>query len=964
MGTVYHSQYWARLLTLQGSGGEITSLSRSIANTCVDLNPHQVDAALFALRNPFSSGVILADEVGLGKTIEAGIVVSQKWAERKRNILIVVPATLRNQWSQELTEKFFINTKILDSKTFDSFQKNVGESPFDNTETAIICSYNFASSKAKEIAQVPWNLVVFDEAHRMRNVYHSIKRFASNPTCNKSMAHRILEAVGSAPKLLLTATPLQNSLLELYGLVGVVDGHVFGDLTSFRAQFVNARDENLRNALLRERLEHVCFRTLRKQIAEYASFTNRIPITQGFTPTQEEQELYDGISDYLQRDFLYALPSGQRRLITTVLRKLLASSTFALSNTLKKLVEKLNKLQKETDPFDDEDLDGIDSYKEEQLENDQEEQDGKILREEKEVENYSGSTSLKNERDELQRYFELASSILYNAKGDALLEALKTAFRKIDELGAAKKAVVFTESRQTQRYLVSLLEENGYAGQVVAIDGSNGDSRSQEIYKEWLDKGGAKYSSGSRNVDVKAALVERFRNNATILVATEAAAEGVNLQFCSLVVNYDLPWNPQRVEQRIGRCHRYGQKHDVVVVNFVNQDNEADVRVFQLLSEKFKLFEGVLGASDEILGALESGVDLERRILNVYQNCRTSQEIQVAFDELQQELDEKIKARLEKTQRALIENIDEEVRAKLRVRKNETQACLTQQETILLKLTRAELGDRAKFDPSGARFEWLEAAPNQPRFYNFNWKDAENRGDVFYRRDCPLAHILIERACNRKLQEATLCFNYSSHNGKISVVEELLGKSGWLELSVLTINSINRDQFLIFASTTDDGETLDEDVCRKMLTLDADVCNDFKPMPSEKLERARKELIDDYINKMDERNKEFLDEEAIKIDRWSQDQKCSLEEELKILDNEIAELKKSFIGKNVSLQEKLEKQHMIRELETKRKEKRKSLFDAQDNVDEKRDELIKKMESQLELNYECEKLFLVRWKVA
>ncbi len=123
---------------------------------------------------------------------------------------------------------------------------------------------------------------------------------------------------------------------------------------------------------------------------------------------------------------------------------------------------------------------------------------------------------------------------------------------------------------------------------------------------------------------MKAALVEHFRDDAEILVATEAAAEGINLQFCSLVVNYDLPWNPQRIEQRIGRCHRYGQQHDVVVVNFINKNNEADQRVYQLLSEKFQLFDGIFGASDEVLGTIESGVDFERRIAEIYQTCRTS----------------------------------------------------------------------------------------------------------------------------------------------------------------------------------------------------------------------------------------------------------------------------------------------------------------------------------------------------
>src|SRR5690606_26008950 len=129
-------------------------------------------------------------------------------------------------------------------------------------------------------------------------------------------------------------------------------------------------------------------------------------------------------------------------------------------------------------------------------------------------------------------------------------------------------------------------------------------------------------------------------------------------QFCSLVVNYDLPWNPQRIEQRIGRCHRYGQKHDVVVINFLNQRNEADQRVYELLKEKFNLFTGVLGASDEVLGSIESGVDFEKRILSIYQQCRTPEEIERAFQTLREELDESIQARMAETRRMLLENFD------------------------------------------------------------------------------------------------------------------------------------------------------------------------------------------------------------------------------------------------------------------------------------------------------------------
>jgi len=306
---------------------------------------------------------------------------------------------------------------------------------------------------------------------------------------------------------------------------------------------------------------------------------------------------------------------------------------------------------------------------------------------------------------------------------------------------------------------------------------------------------------------MKAVIVDHFRDEATILVATEAAAEGVNLQFCSLVVNFDLPWNPQRIEQRIGRCHRYGQKHDVVVVNFLNLRNEADKRVYELLSEKFKLFDGVFGASDEVLGALESGVDIERRIAEVYQTCRTNTDIKAAFDALQAELDAKIQARLAATRQALLEHFDEDVRSRLKLSQEKTIECLSQRERWLLELTRVELNGQARFDPQRPRFQYSGPDARQG-WYNLDWKEAETADEHFYRPDHPLAHRLINQAIARQLPAAEVAFDYTNHPSKISVLEPLVGQSGWLEVSKLTVSAVEVDEFLIFAGRTDHKQAL------------------------------------------------------------------------------------------------------------------------------------------------------------
>src|SRR3989454_11362351 len=276
---------------------------------------------------------------------------------------------------------------------------------------------------------------------------------------------------------------------------------------------------------------------------------------------------------------------------------------------------------------------------------------------------------------QLREFHALAKSIIKNSKGEVLLTALRRGFAAAAEAqqgqGAAtlqQKAVVFTESRRTQAYLFRVLEETEFTGKVMLFNGTNNDPTSKAIYQRWLAQhAGTDRISGSPSADMRAALVEHFRDHAAILIATEAAAEGINLQFCNLVVNYDLPWNPQRIEQRIGRCHRYGQKFDVVVVNFLNKNNAADQRVYQLLDEKFRLFNGVFGASDEVLGAIESGVDFEKRIVSIYQKCRTPYQIGFEFDELQKELEIEIDDKRREAREMLLNNFDQEVVEKVKV---------------------------------------------------------------------------------------------------------------------------------------------------------------------------------------------------------------------------------------------------------------------------------------------------------
>lgn len=946
--TAYHAKYIAHQLTRRCPPDSVEKLAAALVDAQVDLNPHQIDAALFAFRSPLSKGALLADEVGLGKTIEAGLVLSQKWAERKRRILVIVPSNLRTQWYQELTEKFFLPCGILESKSYNTAIKQGRFRPFEAAEI-VICSYQFAKSKAGDVHALPWDLVVIDEAHRLRNVYKP----------QNVIANTLKMALAGRDKLLLTATPLQNSLLELFGLVSFIDEHTFGDLQSFREQFANLNQAQVFETL-KARLKPVCHRTLRRQVLPYIKYTRRWPLVQDFKPDESEDRLYHLVSDYLQRENLQALPASQRSLMTLVLRKLLASSTFAIAGALGTISARLKAKLHRQEPAEslekalDQDYEALEETAEEWTED----EPAAPLSD-------TDRAALQREIADLDEFARLATSIEHNAKGKALLTALEVAFAKAAELGGVQKAIIFTESRRTQSYLQRVLSDSPFAEGVVLFNGSNTDERSKLIYAAWLERHrGMDRTTGSRTADMRAALVDYFREKGRIMIATEAGAEGINLQFCSLVVNYDLPWNPQRIEQRIGRCHRYGQLHDVVVVNFLNRSNAADLRVFQLLAEKFQLFEGVFGSSDEILGAIESGVDFEKRIAAIYQRCRKPEEIQTAFDQLQLELNFEITESMARTRQQLLENFDDEVREKLKLRDEASKAYLNSYERLLMQVTRHELDGHAEFIGDSTFRLQSNPIPHSESSIELGLYELPRRtGEAhLYRLNHPLAEALLAQAKGRDLPLVEMRFAYSDHEGKITLLEPLVGKAGWLTLSLFSVESLDQaEDHLIVAASTDDGQAMDEDVAARLLTLPGRIDQSAQLRPAlvelDSVTQHRQAVIQQDIA---ERNAGLFEAEADKLEGWADDLKVGLEREIKELDRQIKDARRAATTA-LTLEDKLAGQKQIRALESQRNEKRRSLFDAQDRVDSQRDELIQAIEGKLTQSAKTERLFAIRW---
>ena len=945
--TDHQAKYFAWELTRRRRGGDLDRIAQSLFDAAVDLNPHQIEAAVFALSNPLSRGVLLADEVGLGKTIEAALVLCQQWAERNRKLLVLCPASLRKQWASELSEKFNLPTQILDAKAWKRLKKEGIYNPLDQ-DVITIMSITFASRMERELSSVRWHLAVIDEAHKLRNAHRD----------SNIQGQALKRALAGTRKLLLTATPLQNSLIELYGLSTLIDEELFGDKLSFRSLYMRGND-NIHG--LRRRLAQFTQRTLRKDVLEYVPYTQRNAITQPFEPGEDEQRIYDLVTAYLIRGDSYGVPDRQRHLVSIIVRKLLASSSHAVVATLEVIHARLCRLRDEQ------------SIEEDWLSRfiDEEEMDDEALEESEEgdaslesVQEPIDVEALRGEIAELEQYISVARSIREDKKSHALLTALNTGFARMQETGAARKAVIFTESRRTQLYLLRFLEAHGFSGKCAMFSGGAADPSTTGIYQRWLaSHAGSDRVTGSPAIDRRTAIIDHFRASAEILICTESGAEGINLQFCSLVINYDLPWNPQRVEQRIGRCHRYGQKRDVVVINFLNQANAVDRRVLELLSDKFQLFDGVFGASDEILGRIEAGVDFESRIARIYDSCRTPEQIDAAFSALRAEMEDSIKEKMRETEARLLEHFDAEILEKLKIHRLHAEQQLDRISRMFWQLSQHQLADCAQFDSSRLTFE-LEPSPIEKAeagHYQLVRKGQAlpEQGHV-YRLTHPLGEHVLDGGRRLEPPEALLEFEMPAE--KISVLANLDTPRGWLELNLLELSSFQLEEHLVFTACTEDGVWLDADASALLMSLQAHQVGPATRTPPTAFAANVRRQCEAALSKALEENDQYFQVEREKLDQWADDQIQAAELALQDTKDKIKDAKRRARSAQ-TIDEQAAINDQIKTLESQQRGQRRDIFDVEDAIGAKRDALIEALHKRLNQSSHTIKLLRIQWRI-
>jgi SNF2 family DNA or RNA helicase len=511
----------------------------------VDQLTYQKDACLHVLREMRGRG-LLADEVGLGKTIEAGMILKEYLLRGLvHRVLVLVPASLTNQWREELATKFGLEFAIAGRRG------DWAEHPF------LICSLDTAKTtrNRNRLLENWFDLVIVDEAHRLRN--------------HQTLAWKFVAALNSKYLLLLTATPVQNDLRELYNLINLLRPGTLGTYRSFRRRYMVRGDKRLpkNTAELSELLKTVMIRTTRAKtnIRFPKRFVNIVP----FHLTEEERALYDAVTLFVRDRFTDSDRTQflKWHFVSMVLQKEIGSSTPAAQHTLRRTRQ---------DP------------------------------------------RYRNHREELDRLYDLTRAVHTHAK----LEGLLALAPRIGE-----KTIVFTQFKSTMEFLSARLREAGYTTSVF---------------------------HGGMSTAEKDEAVRTFRRRTQFLVSTEAGGEGRNLHFSRTVVNYDLPWNPMKVEQRIGRVHRLGQTGDIQIYNF-STENTVEAHVLEILHRKIDMFELVIGEMDMVLGDFAEKKTFESAVFHIWAAARNRRELERRFEDLGEQL------ALNRRRYEAVKRLDEEI---------------------------------------------------------------------------------------------------------------------------------------------------------------------------------------------------------------------------------------------------------------------------------------------------------------
>ncbi len=837
-----HRRYYAEDLVRLRRARERRRHIASQRRGRVDPNPHQIDAVMFALKRIPQGGCILADEVGLGKTIEAGLVIAQLMAESATRVLVVVPRPLLGQWQDELSLLFGIEAVEAAAPQADLAADGI-----------FLVGREYAGGQAghRRLSEAPpFDLCLIDEAHEVFAGIH--RRFDQGGQYRQDSpyartAHRVREIIGAAPVLLLSATPIQNSLSELWGLVQYVDptGTLLGDKPVFEKVFCADDGRGVaveQSEELKRRLGTVVQRTLRRQAQEFMEqpFVSRQARLYEYRMSAAERALYDDVTAYLLSPRLHAFSGSARQLLLLGFHRRMASSTAALASSLGRVAERLRGMLRGdaadvasdfSDDLEDEaeDSDAAESPRSEPME--------------LEVETVPDRQGVRDELALVESFVERARSLPHDSKAASLVKAVRMV---LDRPPDRRKMVVFTESLTTQDYLRGLLirQTELRDEDITLFRGVNDSPRAQAALRAWqASRAGSVRLSPS--AAMRLALVDEFRQRSTVMICSEAGAKGLNLQFCDTVVNYDLPWNPQRIEQRIGRCHRYRQKRDVTVINFLAADNEAQRLTFDILASKLDLFGNVLDMSDVVLQTPRSsaseelasalGPDFEGELRRIWDRARSMEEVEEELRRLSDTMEERRQElqRIRSRTAGLIESgLDDSVRDMFRDIRNELPEALAAFDAELERVLTAYLdaaGIPWRVDARAGRRLHVGASRRLPARHAGGASVALDGSTANGDETLHLAHDLIKAAVAEARQAGSGAFRVRFDLGADApgALATRRGQRGRLALTKVVHLGFEREERLCVTAVFEDSEVLKP--AEAALELVRQPCTDAPP---------------------------------------------------------------------------------------------------------------------------------------
>lgn len=535
--TPFHAYYTAMKLNMLQD--EDTYLP-VFAEGKIDVYPYQVAAALFAVRNPYQKGVILCDEAGMGKSHEAMLIISQSWYEGKNNILVAIPnPDLLVQWAEMISEKYSIPFCIASENNSFAY------------DGIVLTTYDYLTQNIDTADKINWDIVVFEEANALSSVYQDENTFMG--ASGSKQAKLLKEFSKNTFKILLTGTPIEKNIMDLYGLIYFIDEELLPDPDTYMKRYLR-KPENY--AELAGKVSKYCFRTLRSQAKQYAKIPERLHITLEYEASEKEKELYNLLFAYIEKPDKIAFPQMEQYDLALMLLGLLSSSTAAIRMSLKNIIKRLD---------------------------------------------------ISEEKQEFEKILAVAEYITEDTKSKLLLAALEKLFPLLKKLGANQKAVIFTESVETQKYLYGLLKDK---------------------YKTLVYNGQSK---------VDYTVIKQFKADGEILISTDNGAKGYNLEESAFVINYDLLYNTLKMEQRIDRVHRINQQNDCIVLSFINKENFADVRKLELVSKRHILSDGVFGVSDAVIGGFCDDLDRAIKSLNARTKAQVEKDYQTTLSQNEDE---------------------------------------------------------------------------------------------------------------------------------------------------------------------------------------------------------------------------------------------------------------------------------------------------------------------------------------